>query len=145
MAPKVKASKSKPSGAEAPPTVATTKKDAPKKKSKTDNTNASKKEENRSRGTAARNDLLEDFATASELTVEQIKKAIHGLRAVLTRNLKEKGTARIPTIMSLRMKTVPAREASTKTICGVEKKLKARPVETKRIMMSPLDELKGAV
>ena len=144
MAPKVKARKSKPS-AKAAPTVETTKKDTPKKKSKTDNTNASKKEENRSRGTAARNDLLEEFAMTSELSVEQIKKALYGLRTVLSKNLKDHGKARIPSIVMMKVKTLPAREASTKTICGIEKKLKARPVETKRIMMSPLDELKGAV
>ena len=144
MAPKVKASQSKPSGAEVPPTVATTKKDAPKKKSKTDTTNASKKKENRSRGTAARNDLLEDFATTSELSVEQIKKAIYGLRTTVARNLKDNGTARIPTIMTLRTKTVPARDEGTKMICGVEKKLKAR-VEARKIMMSPLSELQEMV
>ena len=142
MAPKVKANKSNMS-VTATPTVET-KKEVPNKKPKTGTSKGTKKE-NRSRGTAARNDFLMDVAMTSELTVEQTKKAIDGLRTIVGRNLKEKGTARIPTIMTMRMKTVPAREASTKTICGVEKKLKARPVETKRIMMSPLDELKGAV
>ena len=134
MAPKVKSNKA---NTAATPT-ATTNKETPKKSKS--NINLAK--DAPLRGKAARNEFLTDVAAASGVSLGDVKKTIDGLRTVLGRNLKENGRSHVPTIMTLRIKTTPAREEGTAIIYGVEKKVKARG-ETKRITIASLKELKG--
>ena len=128
MAPTVKSTK----------TPAVAQKANPKKNSKSD-INLAK--DTALRGKAATNDFLVNVATASGVALGDIKKTIDGIRTVIFRQLRENGKSRVPTIMTLKFKSTPAREEGTQIIFGVEKKIKARP-ETKRIVMAPLKELK---
>ena len=137
MAPRVKSNKL--ANAAVSPTVAT-KKETPKKSK----SSANLAEDAPLRGKAARNDFLVNVATTSGVSLGDVKKTLDGLRTVIGRNLKETGSCRVPTIMALKMKTTPAREEGTAIIFGKEKKVKAR-AETKRVTMTPLKELKGAV
>jgi len=94
------------------------------------------------RGKAARADFLQDLATASSLPLNDVKKCLDGLRLTVGRNLREHKTCRIPNMLSLRVKVYPIRGEQTQIIFGKEKVVKARPVEIKRIMISPLKPLK---
>ena len=56
-----------------------------------------------------------------------------GLRKVMKRQLKDKKSTRIPNLLTVRVKDIPARGPTTKSIFGVETKLKARPAKKKML------------
>ena len=113
------------------------------KKAKTKDINLAK--EQPLRGKAARNDFLTDVATASNEPLRVVKKCLDGLRITVSRNLRDTHKCRIPNMISLKLKVHPACEAQTKMIFGKEKMVKARLVAVKRIVISPLKELKNSV
>ena len=97
------------------------------------------------RGKASRTDFLTDVATQSIVPLDQVKKVLDGLRVTVARNLREKGSSRIPNMMSLKLKIYPARKEQIQVVFGKEKLVKERPTELRKIMMSALKPLKDAV
>ena len=73
-------------------------------------------------------DLLVAVASASHVNVVDVEKVLEGLRTMLLKRLREKGSARVPKFATLCIKNHKARPAGKqKMIAGVQTELPQRP------------------
>ena len=73
-------------------------------------------------------DLLLAVASASHVNVIDVEKVLEGLRTMLLKRLRNKGSARIPKLANLCIKNHKARPAGKKKmIAGVQTELPQRP------------------
>ena len=89
-------------------------------------------------------DFLQDVAAASGLNVAVVQKTLDALHVVVGRQVREKTYCRIPNMVQMRKKILPAREACTRLAFGKEIRVKAREKATK-VLVSALKPLKKAV
>ncbi len=97
------------------------------------------------RGRAARLGFLLDVAAAAKISVGDVRKALDGMRVTVARNLRETSSCRIPRLVHLRVRILPARDSFTKTISGKTCVWKARQHATKKILGAPLKTLTDAM
>ena len=97
----------------------------------------------RAKEKAAR-DFVQDVATASACERDVAQKAIDALIVVVGRQVREKQYCRIPNMMQIRLKILPARRAQTRKAFGKEGQVAARAA-LKKVHVSPLKPLKQAV
>jgi hypothetical protein len=93
---------------------------------------------------AARVNFLQDVAAASGVDVVVVQKTLDALHVVVGRQIREKTCCRIPNMVQLRLKIVPAREACTRSAFGKEVEMKARGA-IKKVLVSVLKPLKQAI
>ena len=89
-------------------------------------------------------DFLQDVASASGCERDVAQKAIDALIVVVGRQVREKQYCRIPNMMQIRLKILPARQAQTRRAFGKEVQVSARAA-LKKVHVSPLKPLKQAV
>jgi len=97
------------------------------------------------RGRAARLAFLLDVAAAAKISVSDVRKALDGMRRTVARNLRETSSSRIPRLVRLSVRILPARDGFTKTIKGKACVWKARQNATKKIVGTPLKPLSDAM
>jgi len=93
------------------------------------------------RGRAARLAFILDVAAEGRLSVADVRKVLDGLRLAVGRHLRESSSTRIPALVQLRMKTLPARAEVTKIIKGKPRVWKARQHAKKKLVGSALKPL----
>lgn len=97
------------------------------------------------RGRAARLAFILDVAAQGKISVCDVRKVLDGLRVAVARHLRESSTTRIPQLVQLRVKTLPARDTVTKMINGKERVWKARQYATKKVVGSALKALQEVI
>ena len=97
------------------------------------------------RGRAARVAFLVDLAAAAQISIETVRRFLDALRIVAARSLKETSSSRIPGLVHLRVRILPARDGYTKVIKGKACVWKARQYDTKKISGAALKQLCVAV
>ncbi len=91
-----------------------------------------------------RADFLQDVAAASGLEVAVVQATLDALQVVVGRQVREKTYCRIPNMVQMRLKIVPAREACTRLAFGREVQVKAQKAIPK-VVVCALKPLKKAV
>ena len=91
----------------------------------------------------AARDFMQDVASASGCERSVAQKAIVALIVVVGRQVREKQYCRIPNMMQIRLKILPARQAQTRKAFGKEVQVSARAA-VKKVHISPLKPLKQA-
>ena len=92
---------------------------------------------------ATRDNFPKEVAAACALDVAVVQKALEGLNIVVCRRMREKTYCRIPNMMLLRLKIIPARGACTRVAFGKEVQVKPRE-QMKKVRVSVLKPLKDA-
>ena len=76
--------------------------------------------------------FAEEVARVCGASPECVKKVVAGLLTTVAKRLNENGQCRIPDIVVLRTKVVPARPAGSRDLFGLKNvRVKARPATTK--------------
>ncbi len=96
------------------------------------------------RGKAVRMGFLCDVAAEANISVNDVRKLLDGIRVVLGRNLKEHKYTRIPDLVRLRVRALPARDAFTVSIKGKERTFAAKQ-RTFRVAGAALKWLREAM
>ena len=96
------------------------------------------------RGKAVRMGFLCDVAAEANISVNDVRKLLDGIRVVLGRNLNEHKYTRIPDLVRLRVRALPARDAFTVSIKGKERTFAAKQ-RTKRVAGAALKWLREAM
>ena len=76
-------------------------------------------------------DLQNSISDASGLPASDVKKLLNALRDVIAKNLRNHGKFQFASMVRLRAKATPAREARTRSLFGKEIVLKPRPAGLK--------------
>ena len=76
-------------------------------------------------------DLQNNISDASGLPASDVKKLLNALRDVIAKNLRNHGKFQFASMVRLRAKATPAREARTRSLFGKEIVLKPRPAGLK--------------
>ena len=76
-------------------------------------------------------DLQNSISDASGLPASDVKKLLNALRDVIAKNLRNHGKFQFASMVRLRAKAIPAREARTRSLFGKEIVLKPRPAGLK--------------
>ena len=76
-------------------------------------------------------EFLADVSASCQVPTGDVRKVLEGIRKTMKAQLKDKKKTRIPNVLTIRVKSIPARAPTTKSIFGVETKLKARPAKKK--------------
>jgi len=96
------------------------------------------------RGKAARLGFLCDVAAEANISVGDVRKMLDGMRVVVGRNLNENKYTRIPDLVRLRVRALPARSGVTVSISGKRRDFKAKE-DTKKLLGNVLKPLKDAM
>ena len=91
-----------------------------------------------------RADFLQDVAAASGLEVAVVQTTLDAIQVVVGRQIREKTYSRIPNMVQMRLKIVPAREACTRLAFGKEVQVKPRE-QMKKVLVSALKPLNEAL
>ena len=86
-------------------------------------------------------EFLAEVSTLCQIPTADVHKVMEAIRKYLLNQMKAKLSARIPNMVSFRVKCLEAHPAYKREIFGVEKEIKAKPAR-KRIACSPLKCLK---
>ena len=89
-------------------------------------------------------DWLADIALLCKLPVDDVRRVVNAMRSNLLASVKTKGSARIPNVCVLRLKTVKARPLQRRVMFGVEKIIPAR-AESKKVTSSVLKTFRDQV
>lgn len=87
--------------------------------------------------------FLQEVAAVSAVDLGAVKKGVHALTTVVTRRLREGKNCTVPNLAHLELKTIPAREACTKTIFGKRCQVKACR-QKKKVRVTVLKPLRDA-
>jgi prophage antirepressor-like protein len=96
------------------------------------------------KGKNADHQLYSAIAQVSGITLKDVERVLQGLHEVGADILKQTQQLCVPGMVLVKMKTVPARAQSTKTIIGKELILKARPA-TKKLTILECKQFKDLV
>ena len=97
------------------------------------------------RGKNAHLAFVIDLANASTAPVRDVRAYLDALGTVLRRNLTETKYARLPSMVSFKMKTLKPHGALTRQIGSQTVFMKARSVEKKRVFGVPIKRLADAL
>ena len=84
-------------------------------------------------GAVTQLEFLQDAAARSGLSMVTLKRIFEGLRVTVIKRLRDRGVCRISGIVRFRMKTLPARKATTGVRFGKPVQIKARPRPVKSV------------
>ena len=89
-------------------------------------------------------DWLADIALLCKLPIDDVRRVVNAMRSNLLASMKAEGSARIPNVVVLRLKTVKARPLQKRVMFGVEKEIPARS-ESKKVTSSVLKTFRDQV
>ena len=76
-------------------------------------------------------EFLAEVASFCLLPTSDVRKVLEGLRKTLLKGVREKGVARLPNVVVLRVKVKKARPAETRMLFGCKKEVPAKPAAKK--------------